>query len=154
MATLKNPAHEKNLVGAFKAGELAYRRFEYDLAASYHSDDINNGDLIQIGVIPAGHRLVEPLSRLNLPAIEGGTPASDYTIGTAADPDALKGSAASETAVVLFGEDWTASNVVGSKTEDTPIYITIITADMHTEIVVGTIQFDAVYRPWDDTVDG
>jgi hypothetical protein len=153
MATLKNPAHEKNVYGAFQAGIVHNQLFRYDLSANYHSDDINQNDLIQIGIVPAGCRMIPQLSQATIPAIEGGTPASDYTIGTAGDPDALAGTGASETARALFGEDWTLSNVVGHPTEPTPIYIKVITADMHTEIVAGEISFNLAYRAWDDAVD-
>lgn len=153
MATLKNPDHEKLSYGAFQAGVVHVQQFVYNLAADYHSSDINLADKIQIGIIPAGCRMIPQLSQATIPAIEGGTPASDYTIGTAGDPDALAGTGASETARNLFGEDWTLTNTVGHPSQPTPIYITITTADMDTEVVSGSIVTNLAFRAWDDSTD-
>lgn len=154
MADFANPNINDVLPNVPDTGTIAFNRFIYDQAADYHSDDINVGDRIQIGVVPAGQVLVPHLSRLSLPALEGASPASDYTIGTDADPDALKGSAASETAVVLFGEDWLAPAAsVGHPSQDTPIYITFITADQVNEAVTGQIVFEPALRAWRDDLD-
>ncbi len=154
MTIFKNPDHDKMQYGAFSAGVVHVQPFRYNLAANYHSDTILNGDQIQIGVVPPGCRMLPQLTNANIPAIEGGTPASDYLIGTAGDTDALALTGPSETARALFGEDWVLTNVVGHPTEPTPIYITVITANMSTEIRTGTIVFDLAFRAWDRAIDG
>lgn len=154
MTDTVNPNVNDVLPNVPAVSALAFNRFVYDQAASYHSTDVNVGDRIQIGVIPAGQVMVQHLSRLSIPALEGASPASDYTIGTDADPDALKGSAASETAVVLTGEDFlVGAEPIGSPDEDTPIYITFITADQVNEAVTGKIVFEPVTRAWRDELD-
>ena len=110
-------------------------------------------DLIQIGVVPAGNKLVPQLSRISIPAMDSGTPTGDYSIGSADDPDALKGSAASETAVVLFGEDFTpVTSELGALGVDVPVYIKALAASA-TPPVVGQVIADLVIRPFDSAVD-
>lgn len=154
MADYSNPNVNDVLPNVPDVGSIAFNRFIYDQAADYHSSDLNVGDRIQIGVVPAGQVLIPHLTRASIPALEGATPASDYTIGTAAAPAALKGSAASETPVVLFGEDWLVPAAsIGSPDQDTPIYITFITADMVNEATTGQIVFEPVTRAWRDDLD-
>lgn len=157
MTTHANPKVDANLPNVPDVGQIAFNRHVFDIAvgAGYRPAAIAENDLIQIGVVPAGHVLIPHLSRLSWPALEGGTPASDYTIGTAASPAILKGSAASETAVVLFGEDWLVpATPIGARDADTPIYAKIITAAFHTIATTGQIVFEPVYRPWRADLDG
>lgn len=112
-------------------------------------------DLILIGTIPAGHVMLYQLSRFAIPQLDSaGSPTGDYSIGTEAVPAALKGSAASETAVALFGEDiLIPAAVIGSPTDDTPIYIKAIAASA-TVPSTGKIVAELAYRAWDSSIDG
>lgn len=154
MATTYNPAVRQGKAVPTEAGSLKLLREVYTLGSSYASTDINNGDLIQVGVVPAGCKLVPHLSRLSVPAIDSnGAPTGDYTIGSATDPDALKGTAASETAVVLSGEDFDLVNgALGAKAADVPIYVKAI-ADSATTPTTGSFVADWVIRPYDSAVD-
>lgn len=154
MATYKNPAVDGPQATPCAAGELKTNRHVFDFAGNYAPASIAVSDLIQIGVVPAGCKLVPQLSRASIPILDtNGAPTGDYTIGSADDPDALKGSAAAETAVVLFGEDWTAvTGELGAKAEDVPVYITA-TAAAATAQVAGQIVADLVIRPFDSAVD-
>lgn len=155
MSDYSNPNVADVLPNVPAVGALAFNRSVFDFAdAEYAPSDLNQNDRIQIGVVPAGQALVPHLTRASIPQLETGSAASDYTIGTAADPDALKGSAASETAVVLFGEDWLVpSAVIGHPTEDTPIYITFITADLAGVPTTGKIVFEPVTRAYRSELD-
>ena len=154
MADFANPNINDVLPNVPDTGTIAFNRFTYDQAASYHAAAVSVGDRIQIGVIPAGQVMVQHLSRLSIPALEGATPLSDYTIGTEADPDALKGTAASETAVVLTGEDFlVGADPIGHPAEDTPIYITSITANQTNVATTGKIVFEPALRAWRDDLD-
>lgn len=150
-----NPKVDAILPNVPAIGSLAFNRHTFDFAdTSYAPTDLNLADTVQIGVVPAGHVLVPHLCRLAVPQLETGSPVSDYTIGTEANPDALKGSAPSETAAALFGEDWLVPvEAIGHPTEDTPIYITIITANPAGTAVSGSVVFEPVYRAWRDDID-
>jgi hypothetical protein len=130
------------------AGQLTFNAFDFDFAKSYAPAALGAGDKIQIGVVPAGEKLVPQLCRLDMLKIDTGTPTGDYSIGTEDAPTALKGSTASETsAAVLFGEDWSlATGAVGSADEPTPIYIVIINASDAVP-TTGVIRFEQVSRP-------
>lgn len=154
MATTYNPAVRQGKAVPTEAGQLKVLHEVYTLGASYASTDINNGDLIQVGVVPAGCKLVPHLSALRIPAIDSnGAPTGDYTIGSATTPAALKGSAASETAVTLSGEDFLlASAELGAKAADVPIYVKAV-ADSATTPTTGSFVADWVIRPYDSAVD-
>ena len=160
MSIYKNPAVDNAaLPNATSVADLAFNRFVYDLAGSYapaaDSEKFKKDDRILLGIIPAGHTLVPVLTRLSIPALESGTPASDYQIGTEDDPDALKGTAASETPVVLFGEDWNdPATPIGSPDEDVPIYLTFVTADHDATPNTGKIVFEPVYRAYREDIGG
>ena len=162
MGTIRNPSIVHSVRGYQSAHDLNFNRFVHNLAAGYSITPAAGGDAslsvadkIQIGVVPAGEKLVPQLCLLKIPALDtDGSPTGDYQVGTATDPDALKGSAASETAVNLFGEDWilTGTADIGSKDEDVPIYITIINASA-TRAPTGLIVFEQVTRAFDDAND-
>lgn len=147
----------KNLRTSEDAGQLTYNRFVFDFAASYRPPTFTNAssDKIQIGEVPAGEVLVPHLCRIEIPAIDThGSPTGDYSIGTADDPDALKGTAASETAVVLTGEDiLVQASGVGDRDEPTPIYLVALGAHA-TVAPTGKVVFEQITRPYDATIDG
>lgn len=157
MSDFSNPNLGKSILPNTPAiGTLAFNQFVFDYAvASYRPSAIVVNDRIQIGTIPAGQVLVPHLSYLAIPQLETGTPASDYTIGTDAVPAALKGTAASETAVTLSGEDFLdPAAPVGHPTEDTPVYIKFITGNLAGIPTTGKIVFRPVTRAWRNDLDG
>lgn len=155
MATKKNPANEGVAGSLFAAHVVGLQRFEFDLSAGYASGAGTDETLILIGYVPTDCVMVRHLSRAEIPQLDSnGAPTGDYEIGTAADPDALKASAAAETAVVLSGEDWrtdTDTGVIGSQTEETPIYIRI--SNGIATLGTGTIVFDLAYRAFNSRTD-
>lgn len=155
MPNYANPKVDAVVPSVPAIGALAFNRHTFDFAvASYRPAALLNADKIQIGVVPGGHVLVPMLCRAAIPQLETGTPLSDYTIGTVASPAALKGSAPSETAAALFGEDWLIpAAAIGHPTDDTPIYITFITANLAGVPVTGKIVFEPVFRAYRDDID-
>ena len=154
MATTYNPAVRQGKAIPTEAGALKLLREVYTLGASYASADINNADLIQVGVVPAGCKLVPHLSRLSVPVIDSnGVPTGDYSVGSATAPGALKGTAASETAVTLSGEDFDLVNgALGAKSVDVPIYVKAL-ADSATTPTTGSFVADWVIRPYESGID-
>lgn len=155
MATYKNPAVLAAKATPTCAGQPKINREVFDFAnTAYRPAAIGVGDLIQIGVVPAGCKLVPQLSRISVPALDSnGAPTGDYEIGTATDPDALKATAPSETAVTLFGEDFNLTTAdIGAKSVDVPIYLRAIAASA-TAPVAGKVIADLVIRPYDSYVD-
>jgi hypothetical protein len=155
MSDYSNPNIGDVLPNVPAVGALAFNRSVFDFAdTDYAPADLNLADRVQIGVVPAGQVLVPHLTRAAIPQIETGTPVSDYTIGTATSPAILKGSSPSETAQALYGEDWLVpATAIGHPTEDTPIYISIITANPAGTAVAGQIVFEPVTRAWRDELD-
>lgn len=154
MTTYANPAAERSLANTDSAGVLVCNPSKFVLGASYAPTDINNGDLIQIGIVPAGCKLVPHLCRISVPQLDSnGAPTGDYSIGSATTAGALKGTAASETAVVLSGEDFVAdTSELGARNVDVPVYIKAL-ADSATTPTTGTIEADLVIRAYDATID-
>lgn len=156
MATKINPAHVGLAGAVFAQHVVGVPRFKFDLSASYASGAATDETLILLGYVPADCVMVRHLSRFEIPQLDSnGAPTGDFEIGTAADPDALVASAAAETAVVYFGEDIrtdTATGVIGSKTEDTPIYLRVVNAIA--TLGTGTIVSDIAFRAWNTDVDG
>lgn len=156
MTTRTPPNTQAAAATATEAGGLTFNKFFYDFADKTYAGNLAANDLLCIGVVPAGNKLVPHLSRIDMIQIDsGGAPTGDYSIGTADVPDALKASTASETAAaILFGEDFAlATAEVGSKTVDTPIYVKAINASQTTP-TIGKIVSHLVTRPWDSASDG
>ena len=155
MATYRNPAVLAAKAVGTEAGDLVLNREVFDFAnTGYKAASIANNDLIQIGVVPAGNKLVPHLCLLQIPILDtNGSPTGDYTLGSANDPDALKGSAAAETAVNLSGEDFILGTAdLGAQYDDVPIYLKAVN-NFATLQVTGKIVFDVVTRPYDPGVD-
>jgi hypothetical protein len=155
MSDYSNPNIGDVLPNVPAVGALAFNRSVFDFAdADYKPASLLLADRIQIGVVPAGQVLVPHLTRAAIPAIEAGGPLSDYTIGTDTSPAILKGSTDSGVAQALSGEDWLVpATAIGHPTEDTPIYITIITANAAGPAAAGQIVFEPVTRAWRDELD-
>jgi hypothetical protein len=153
MADSKNPTLGASLRTSEDAGQITHNKFVFDFSKAYAPAAIAATDRIFIGMVPAGEVLMPHLCLLSLPNMDTSGPTGDYSIGAGTDDDALKGSAAAETAVVLSGEDFILTNPVGSKTADTPIYLYFINA-VNTPPVTGKVIFDQITRPWNDDIDG
>ena len=154
MATYTNTGIT-NLRTGEDAGQLTLNNQVFDFAKDGPATFTSvTTDKIHFATIPAGEVLVQHLSSISLPAIDThGTPTGDYSIGTADDEDALKGTAASETAVVLTGEDILVSGVIGSPNAPVLLYIHALAAHA-TVSTTGKIVSNLVTRPYDATIDG
>jgi hypothetical protein len=110
------------------------------------------GDQIQIGVVPAGCTLLPHLTRIRIPVLDTGA-TGKYKLGTAANATAVAAELAATAAQTLFGEDLVQTGVVGSATDDTPIYLTVSVA-IATQAAAGKIVCDLAFRAYDVDVDG
>ncbi len=155
MATFKNPANERPGLSVLAQGLLAYDRFEFDLSKPYAVGAGADESIIVIGYVPVDCVLVPQLTKLTIPQLDSnGAPTGDYYVGTLADTDALKGTAAAETATVLFGEDFLAPTApVGSQAEATAIVIHVHNV-IATLATTGKIVFEPVFRAWNPAIDG
>lgn len=155
MATYKNPAVLQGKAVPQQAGELVLPAREvFDFAnTAYKPAAIVNTDKIQIGVIPAGCKLVPHLASIQIPIIDtNGAPTGQASIGTATTPAALKAAAAvSGAAQRLTGEDLLPADI-GAKDVDVPVYLTF-TANVATLQTVGKILADLPVRSYDSSVD-
>lgn len=156
MTTYANPANSHKLPSPMLAGEITFRRFKFDLSDANYAPTtatIVANDLLEIGVVPAGMKLVPHLGHAEVPQLDSnGTPTGDFAIGSATDPDALKGNQASETAVVMTGEDFlivAGTAELGAKEANVPIYIKAVNASA-TNPKTGVIYLDAFFRPYTD----
>lgn len=155
MATFKNPAVLQGKPVPTQANQIAPVREVFDLAnPAYRPAAVANGDRIQIGVIPAGCKLIPHLTCIRLPQIDSnGTPTGQAQIGTANDPDALRAAGAVNAAQTLSGEDFTLATAdLGAKFEDVPVYLAF-TANVATLAASGKIVVDLALRPYDSAVD-
>lgn len=112
-----------------------------------------NGDQIQIGVVPAGSKLVPRLCTLQIPLLDtNASKTGKFKIGTAATPDALVNEYTIAAAVTDLQTNFKDVEI-GSATDDTPIYLTL-SADLATQAASGKILFDVAMRAWDSEIDG
>ncbi len=156
MATYANPAAERSLSNTDRAGTVVVNPFAFDVAnTAYKPASLVSTDKVQIGIVPAGCVLLPHLSLVRIPILDtNGAPTGSASIGTAASAAALKATAAVNAAQTLSGEDFLlTSGPIGSKTVDTPIYLTF-TASVATLQTAGTIYADLAIRAWDTTIDG
>lgn len=154
--TYTNPAAERSMSNTDRAGTIVVNPFAFDVAnAAYKPASLGIGDKIQIGIVPAGCVLLPHLSLVRIPALDtNGSPTGSASIGTAASAANLKATAVVTSAQTLSGEDFLLSNgPIGSKTVDTPIYLTFTIA-VATLQTTGTIYADLACRAWDTTIDG
>ncbi|WP_202841965.1 hypothetical protein [Luteimonas saliphila] len=157
MTEYANPGVSKNVRASEDAGQLTYNRFTFDFAASYAPATFTNAssDRIQVGEVPAGEVLVPHLCRMDIPELDtAGSPTGDYSLGIAGAAASLRASAASETPVVLTGEDFLVpATPIGARDVPTPIYLSAVAAHA-TIAATGVLVFEQVTRPYDVTIDG
>lgn len=152
MATHNNPKLRSRITPTAN-GALYIDRQVTDLADPVQVPTLANGDLLQIGVVPAGSKLVPHLCRLALPEIDSNaSPTGKVKIGTAATADALVAEASVGAPVTDLQSSFKAVEI-GSATDDTPIYATL-SAALATQAATGKIVFDVALRAWDSVVDG
>lgn len=154
--TTRNNAKLVAGVTPTERGSLYIDRQVTDLAdRSFIPANLAIGDNIQIGVVPAGCKLVAHLSAIQVPVLDtSGTPTVKYKIGSVATVAALAaektpGAAASVVApsdFVIGATGW------GSPTDDTPIYLNL-SAAIATQAATGKIVFDVALRAWDSEFD-
>lgn len=137
-------------------GALYIDRQITDLAdRSFIPSNLANGDNIQIGVVPAGCKLVAHACAIQVPILDtSGSPTVKYKIGSVATVAALAaektpGAAASIVAPADFAIGATGW---GSPTDDTPIYLNL-SAAIATQALTGKIVFDVALRAWDSKTD-
>jgi hypothetical protein len=155
MTTLKNPTVDKNLPNVV-GSEICWDIQSFDIAnTSYGLPSLVANQLIQVGTVPAGHKLVAHLSRISVPVLDSnGTPLGDWTLGTATTANALLTTQQSETAAVFSGEDFVAAATdarateIGSDLVDVPIYIKL-TASAGTAAVTGVIDAHWYFRAFE-----
>lgn len=112
-----------------------------------------NGDQLQIGVVPAGSKLVPRLCTLQVPLLDTNvTKTGKFKIGTAGTADALVAEYTIAAAVTDLQTNFKDVEI-GSSTDDTPIYLTL-SAALATQATAGKIVFDVALRAWDSEVDG
>lgn len=109
-----------------------------------------NADLVQIGVVPAGTKLVPHLCRLSLPDLDTGS-TGNASVGTAASGASLIAAGSIQAAAVKSQSDFKAVEI-GSPTDDTPLYLAATAAS--TTPATGQIVFDLALRAWDTAIDG
>ncbi|WP_449426025.1 hypothetical protein [Rhodanobacter lindaniclasticus] len=103
--------------------------------------------------MPAGCVLVPQLSCFQIPKVDSsGSATGKYKLGTASSITAIAAEQNGNAAVSLFGEDLALTGVVGSPTDDTPIYLTA-SAAVATVSATGTLVADLVLRAWRDDTD-
>jgi hypothetical protein len=156
MTTYANPAAERSMANNDRVGDLVVNPFAFDVAnAAYKPASLAISDKVQIGIVPAGCVLLPHLSLIRIPALDtNGSPTGSASIGTSASAANIKATTSVSAAQTLSGEDFLLTNgPIGSRTVDTPIYLTF-TAAVATLQTTGTIYADLAIRCWDKTIDG
>lgn len=137
-----------------EAGQLTLIPSRFDFSKAYRPPAVVATDRILIGIVPAGCKLVEHLSRIAIPALDSnGVPTGDYSVGTAATPAALAAAAAAETPRTLTVANILVPGNIGSRAVDTPIYA-VFTSNVATVPAAGVIVADLVVRAFDSSIDG
>lgn len=153
MSTNNNPKLVSR-VSAFANGALYIDRQITDVSDPVQVPAaLANGDLLQIGVVPAGSKLVPRLCTLQIPKLDTNVSATGQgKVGTAAVADALVVAASLGAAITDLQTNFKDVEI-GSATDDTPIYLTL-SAALATQATTGKIVFDVALRAWDSEVDG
>ncbi|GEM_PF-5931175 len=111
-----------------------------------------NGDVIQVGVVPAGSKLIPHLTRLSFPVLDSNaTPTGTYNVGTLVTPTALATGLTAGTAVTR-NVGSLPDVAIGDPDVEVPIYLTL-TAALATQAAAGKVQLDLAVRAWDHAVD-
>lgn len=152
--TIKTREGMRAAVTPFASGALYIDRqlTHFDNANQWPAA-IANGDQVQIGVVPAGCVLVPQLSCFQIPKVDtNGAATGKFKLGTADTIAAIAAEQNGGGALSLFGEDLVLTGVVGSPTDDTPIYLTA-SAAVATVAATGTLIADLALRAWRDDTD-
>lgn len=137
-----------------EAGHITLISTRFDFSKSYRPGAIVATDRIQIGVVPAGCKLVEHLCRIAIPALDSnGAPTGDYSVGVQGAAASLAAAAAAETPRTLTVANILVPGNIGSDEVDTPIYVAF-TSNVATVPSTGVIVADLAVRPYDSTIDG
>lgn len=141
------------------SGSLYIDRQITDLNASgFITANPASGDNIQIGVVPAGCKLVAHLSTIQVPVLDAHASASTvkYKIGSVAVPDALvaeKTPGNNATSLCITTDFKVGATGFGSATVDTPIYLNLSAAVATQPNPRGKVVFDLAIRAWDSKFD-
>lgn len=139
-----------------EAGALYVDRQITDLANADQFPTVPaSGDSIQIGVVPAGCKLVPQLCTIQVPILDSnGAPTVKYKIGSVATAAALAAEKTPGAAVsVVATTDFiVAAAGFGSPTDDVPIYLNL-SAARATATTIGKILADLALRAWDSELD-
>lgn len=141
-------------VTPFAVGALYVDRQVFDLSdLAYKPSALAIGDLIQIGIVPAGCTLVPQLSTASIAILDtAGSPTATYTIGTEASAASLLASK-NGNAVVTVAPGGFLNPTIGSPDTDTPIYAKVTTAAA-TLATSGKITVNLVLRAYQPEIDG
>lgn len=142
-----------------EAGALYIDRQVSNLAdKSFVSGVPASGDAIQIGVVPAGCKLVAHLCTIQVPVLDAHASAATvkYKIGSVATVAALvaeKTPGNNATSLVVASDFIIGAAGFGSATDDTPIYLNLSAAIATQPTVPGKVVFDVALRAWDSAID-
>ncbi|MDN5925036.1 MAG: hypothetical protein L0H70_08565 [Xanthomonadales bacterium] len=135
-------------VTPFAAGAVYVDQQVTDVAGDDFPTSIADGDLVQIGVVPANCVLVPHLCNIAVPILDtNGTATLKFTVGTAADTDVLVSSEKDAKAAVTLKPGDLLPATVGDPENDTPIYL-VATAAAATLATSGTITADLAVRAY------
>jgi hypothetical protein len=142
------------------SGDLCLDRQITDLdAAGFLTSAPASGDNIQIGVVPAGCKLVPHLCLLQVPALDTNAASTvKYKIGSVATAAALAAEVTpgnNATSVVPAASFIVTAAGFGSPTDDTPVYLNL-SAAVATQPAAGArgkVLFDLALRAWDSVLD-
>lgn len=113
---------------------------------------VANADQVQIGVVPAGTVLIPHLCCFRFPRLDtNAAPTGKFKIGTDTVLDAIVLEQNGNAAVALTAEDFVLTGVIGSPTDDTPIYLNASAAVL--TLGTGKVVLDVALRAWSDDVD-
>lgn len=132
------------------SGAVYIDRQKTDLATA---PALSDGDSLQIGIVPAGCKLLPRKCSLWLPQLDtNGSATGKYKIGTATTADSITDEANASAAVDDEQPNFKDAEI-GSPDVDTPLYITL-SAALATQATSGSIVFDLAMRAYDSGVDG
>lgn len=157
MATVNNTKLRARSTPA-GAGQLYIDRQVTNLDALLTANPAS-GDNIQIGVVPAGCKLVPHLCLLQVPVLDTNAASTvKYKIGSVATVGALAAEVTpgnNATSTVASASFLVGAAGFGSATDDTPIYLNL-SAAVATQPAAGArgkVLFDVALRAWDSVID-
>lgn len=128
-------------------------------AAGFLTANPASGDNIQIGVVPAGCKLVPHLCLLQVPVLDtNATSTVKYKVGSVATVGALAAEVTpgnNATSTVASASFIVGAAGFGSPTDDVPIYLNL-SAAVATQPAAGArgkVLFDLALRAWDSKFD-